>query len=106
MRITPAGAVIELRRQKDISWRIFFLQATHRRDRDNPANVQRAQGVDVGPVIDFMRQNPMASPVPRQKIDLPSANLSANECVRRRSERRIDIVFAGFSQFVYLIKTA
>jgi hypothetical protein len=57
-------------------------------------------------VIDLVRQNPVATTVARQKINLTSANLSANERVRRWPEWRIDVEFAGVTQFFYLIETA
>src|SRR5262249_54581915 len=83
MSITAARPVIKLRRQQNITRRIFFLQATYCRHRDEPAHVERAEGVDVGPVIDFVRQNSVTACVPRQKIDLATADLSANKHVRR-----------------------
>src|SRR5205823_14866759 len=102
----PTSAVIKLRRQQHISRRIFFLQTAHGCYRDDPANVQRTQRIDVGPMIDFVRQNPMATTVARQKINLTPANLSANERVRRWPEWFINVEFAGITQFFYLIETA
>ncbi|KAF5407999.1 MAG: hypothetical protein Udaeo2_18380 [Candidatus Udaeobacter sp.] len=57
-------------------------------------------------MIDFVRQNPMTSPVSRQKINLASANLSANERVRGWPKWRVDVEFAGVAQFFYLIQAA
>src|SRR5437868_3222806 len=66
----------------------------------------KTQRIDVGPVIDFVRQNPVTTAVTRQKINLTPANLSANEHVRRWPEWRIDVEFADITQFFYLIQTA
>ena len=66
-----ACAIEKLRGQEDIAWRVFFLQAADRCHADDPADVKRAERVDVGAVIQFMWQDPMAAAVPRQEINLP-----------------------------------
>jgi hypothetical protein len=48
----------------------------------------------------------MTSPVSGQKINLASANLSANERVRGCPKWRVDVEFAGVAQFFYLIQAA
>jgi hypothetical protein len=68
-----AGSVIKLRGQDYIPRHIFLLQTAYGRHRDNPANVQRAERVDIGPMIYFVRQNPMATAVSRQKVNLTAA---------------------------------
>src|SRR5437660_5174104 len=48
----------------------------------------------------------MAAPVPRQKINLPAAHFAANERVRWRPKRSIDLMLGRIAQLVHLIQTA
>ena len=48
----------------------------------------------------------MAAPVARQKINLPAADLAADERVRWRPKRSIDYAFCRIAQLVHLIQTA
>jgi hypothetical protein len=67
------GTIVKLRGQDQISRRILLLQAANRRHRNNPANIQRPKRVNVGAIINFVRQNPMAAAVSRQKVNLTLA---------------------------------
>jgi hypothetical protein len=53
-----------------------------------------------------MRQNSVAPAMPWQKIYLAAAYFSANERVRRRAKRRLDLVLARLADFFHLIQTA
>ena len=94
----PAGPVEKLRRQEHVARRIFFLQTADRRDANNPANVQRTQRVNVGPMIQLVREDAMPAAVPRQKIDLPSGCIwPPMSRVGRFSKWRFDLCSVGFS---------
>src|SRR5262249_31420611 len=73
MRRAIAGPIVELRWQNDVSRHVFLLQTSHRRHRNDPSNIQQAKRVNVGAVVYFVRQNPMAAAVSRQKINLTLA---------------------------------
>ena len=66
-----ARPIVKLRRQENITRRIFFLQAANGRDANNPANVKRAQRINIRAMIQLVRQNPMTASVSWQKINLP-----------------------------------
>ena len=63
--------IVKLGRQQNVPRSVFFLQTTHRCHRDDPADVQRPQRVNVCAMIQFVWQNPVTAPMPRQKINLP-----------------------------------
>src|SRR5437762_2215893 len=48
----------------------------------------------------------MAAAMARQKINLAPANLAANQDVRWRAERGLDLMFARLAQLFHLIQTA
>src|SRR4030095_5231501 len=102
----PACTIVKLRRQQYIAGRIFFLQAAHRSHRDDPADVERAERIDVGPVIEFMWQDSMAAAVSRQEINLTPTHFAADEDVRWRPERGLDLVFGRTAHLFHLIQTA
>ena len=83
-----------------------ILQAADRCHANDPADVERTQRVNIGPVIYFMRENSVAPAMPWQKIYLAAAYFSANERVRRRAKRRVDLVFARLTHLFHLIQTA
>ena len=85
-----AGAIEELRRQHDVARLVLLLQRADRGDADDPAHAERAQRADIRAMIQLVRQDAMAAPVPREKIDLPSRELAAEDDIRRRAERRLD----------------
>src|ERR1041384_7273401 len=101
----PAGAVIELRWQKHIPWRIFLLQTPDRGDGDNPADVERTKGVDVGAVIQLVRQNAMAASMSGQEENASSAEFAADDRIRRLPERRVDLMFLSIADPFDLVKS-
>src|SRR4030095_1852920 len=98
--------VKKLRRQEDIAWRVFFLQTAHRRNANNPADVEGTERVDVRPVIQFMRQNPVPASVSRQKINAATRDCSADDRIGRDAEGRIDFVFGQIRKAFQVIETA
>ena len=102
----PAGAVEELRRQHHVPVRVFLLQAAHRGDADEPAHAERAQGVDIGAMIQLVRHDAMPAPVPRQKIDLPAREAPAHDHLRRIAPRRRDAVLRHVGQPLHMVKAA
>src|SRR6516225_8972797 len=54
-----AGPVEKLGGQDDVSRMILLLQASNGSDTDYPANVKRAQGEDVGTMVQLGRQEPV-----------------------------------------------
>src|SRR5262249_5379270 len=89
-----AGSIVELRWQNYIAWRVFFLQTADRRHGNDPANVQGAQRINIRAVIYFVRQNPMATTMSRQKVNLTPTQFSADKCIGWRSKWRVDLVFS------------
>src|SRR4029077_15563833 len=73
MKSALAGAIKKLRRQDHVTRRVFLLQTAYGRHRNDPANIQRTECIDVGPMIYFMRQNAVTATVPRQKVNLTAA---------------------------------
>jgi hypothetical protein len=106
MRRPLTGAIVKLRRQDHISRRILLLQAADCRNRNDPANIQRAERVKVCAVIYFVRQNPVAAAMSGQKVNLPPAQFSTDENVRWGSKRRVDCVFGRVTQLLHLVETA
>src|SRR5438552_660483 len=98
--------VVKLRRQQNIARRIFFLQTANCGHRNDPAHIQRTQRVNVGAMIQFMRQDPMAASVTWQEIDLPSTHPAPNQHVRRCPKRSFDLMLGHIVQLFYLIETA
>src|SRR5260370_5309910 len=101
-----AGPIVKLRRQQNIPRGVSFLQTANRANRNYPAHVEGAQCVNIRAMIQLVRQNPVAAPVSRQKINLASANFSADQRVRRRSKRRVDLMLGRIEQLLHLIYSA
>ena len=104
--VALAGPVEKLRRQEHVARRIFFLKTADRGHADDPANIQRTERVDVRPMIQLVRENAMAAPVPRQKINLPSMHLPADERIGRIAKRRFDALLGRIFHALHLIKAA
>src|ERR1700730_10363213 len=87
-----ACPVVKLRRQQNIPRGVPFLQTADGANRNDPAHVEGAQCVNIRAMIQLVRQNPVAAPMSRQKINLASANFSADQRVGRRSKPRVDLM--------------
>ena len=101
-----AGAVVKLRWQQNIARLVFLLKAAHGGDGDDPPNVERAQRINVPAMIQLVRQDPVAPAMPRQKINLPSADCAADQRVRGRAKRGIDFVLRRLAELLDLVQTA
>ena len=102
----PAGPVEKLRRQKHIPRRVFFLQASDGCDANDPAHVERTERVDVGAMVQLVREQAVSAPVPRQKVNLPAVHLATDDRVRRIAERRRDATLGRIFDAFHLIKAA
>jgi hypothetical protein len=102
----PARPIEELRRQKHIAGRVLLLQTPHRRDANNPPNIQGAERVDVSAMIQLVGQQSMSAPMPRQKVDLPSMHLSSDDRIRGIAKRGFDPLLRGLFHALHLIKAA
>src|SRR5437762_2038850 len=98
--------VKKLRRQEDIARRVFFLQSPDRRNANNPANVEGTERINVRPMIQFMRQNPVAASMSRQKINAATKHCAADDRVGGRAEGRVDLVFGQVGKAFQVIETA
>src|SRR6059058_5548422 len=84
----------KLRRQQDIARRVFFLQTADRRHANDPADIEGTKRINIGPMIQFMRQNPVSASVWRQKVNAAAEHCSADDRIGGRAERRLDFVFS------------
>src|SRR5207247_6586908 len=98
--------VKKLRRQEDIAWRVFFLQTAGRRNANNPADVEGTERVNIRPMIQFMRQNPVPSSMSRQKTNAATTHCAADDPVGGRAEGRVDFVFGQVGKAFQVIETA
>src|SRR5438105_5861823 len=107
---TVAGALTcpikKLRGQQDVARGIFFLQTADRRYANDPADVEGTERVNVRPMIQFMRQNPVPASMSRQKVNTATEHGPADDRIGRRAERRIDFVFGQVRKTFQVIETA
>ena len=85
-----AGPVKKLRRQDDVSRVILFLQASNSSDANYPANIKRAQGENVGTMVQLGRQEPVPARMPRQKVNLAPVGGPSDQAIGGFPERSID----------------
>src|SRR5438132_11257614 len=83
----------KLRRQQNVARRVFFLQTSDRRHANDPADVEGTKRINIRPMIQFMRQNPVSASVSRQKVNAAAEHCSADDRIGGRAERRLDLVF-------------
>src|ERR1700750_915885 len=83
----------KLRGQQNVAQRVFFLQTSDRRHANDPADVEGTERVNVRPMIQFMRQNPVPPSMSRQKVNAAAEHCSADNQIGGRAERRLDMVF-------------
>src|SRR5438067_2405516 len=101
-----AGPVEKLRRQKHIPRRIFFLQAADGCHANDPAHVERTERVDVGAMVQLVREQAMSASMSRQKIDLPPMHASTDDRVGWIAERRRDAALPRILHAFHLIEAA
>src|SRR5437660_9015491 len=95
-----------LRRQQDVARSVFFLQTADRRHANDPADVEGTKRINIRPMIQFMRQNPVSASVSRQKVNTATEQCSADDRIGGRAERRIDLVFGQVGKTFDMIETA
>jgi hypothetical protein len=83
----------KLRWQQNVARRVFFLQTSDRRHANDPADVEGTKRINIRPMIQFMRQNPVSASVSRQKVNAAAEHCSADDRIGGRAERRLDLVF-------------
>ncbi len=81
------GAVQELVGQHDVTGPVFRLERADGADADHPGHAELLHPPDVGAVIQFAGQNPVAPPVPGQKHHLAPRQLAGEEIHPRASRR-------------------
>ncbi len=107
------GHVYELVGEDDLARLYFGLQAAYGRGGDDAGDAQLLQGPDVCPVVDPVRWDPVALPVPGYEGHLPAFEVAQGHPVRRVAEGRVhldllgvpehgDVVDAGASDDAYL----
>ena len=102
----PAGPIIKLRWQDDVARRVFFLKAADRGHTYDPADVHRPERINVRPMIQLMRQQPMPAVVARQKINLPAVHRPTDEHTRRGAKRCFDPLLGRTLDTFHLIQPA
>src|SRR6476620_6840797 len=96
----------KLRWQQNLPRRIFFLQTSDRRHANDPADVEGTKRIDIRPMIQFMRQNPVPPSMSRQKVNAAAEHCSADDRIGGRAERRLDLVFGQVGKTFDMIETA
>jgi hypothetical protein len=88
--IPLAGAVKELVWQHDVTRMVFFLEGADGGDGDDPADVQGAEGPNVGAVIEFSGEDAVAFAMTGKKKDTASGKGAGHEGVGRRTVRGVN----------------
>jgi hypothetical protein len=84
------GAVHKLVNEHDVARLAFFLQRADGADADDPGDAELFHRPDVGAMVQFAGQNPVAAPVAGKKNHVASGELAGEQIVRRRAERGFD----------------
>src|SRR5664279_2987936 len=85
------GAVEELINDDDVTRLVFFLQRADGADADDPLNAKLFHGPDVGPMVQFARQNPMTASMAREKNHVTPGKFAGEQIVGGIAERRFDL---------------
>ena len=99
-----AHPIKKLRRQQDIARGVRFLQTAHCRYANDPADIERTQRVNIRAMIQFVGEDAMPTSMSRQKINAAAEHCSANDGVRRRAERRLDLVFGQLGKILQVVE--
>src|SRR5277367_509333 len=57
-------------------------------------------------MVQLVRQDAVSTPVPREKIDLPTTKLAAHDHIRRLAKRRLDEMLRDVGDALDLVKAA
>ena len=85
------GAVEKLVNDDDVARLVFFLQRADGADADDPLHAEFFHRPDVGAMVQFAGQNPVAAPMPRQENHFASGEFAGEQIVGRRAEGRFDL---------------
>ena len=85
------GAVEKLVDEHDVARLVFLLQRADGADADDPGDAELLHRPDVGAMIQFAGQNPVAAAVPRQEDHVAPGQLAGEQIVRGRAEGRFDL---------------
>src|SRR5207244_4664143 len=96
----------KLRWQQNVARRVFFLQTSDRRHANDPADVEGTKRINIRPMIQFMRQNPVHPSMSRQKVNAAAEHCSADDRIGGRADRRLDLVFGQASTTYQNIRDA
>ncbi len=80
----------KLIRNHEVHRFMLFLQTPHRRHGQDVLHAQHLHPVNVRAKVQLARQNPVPTPMPRQKRHPPPIELTHHVRVRRRPKRRLD----------------
>ena len=78
----PLGSIHKLIHQNDVTGPVLRLQGAHRTHTDDPGHVERLQGPEVGPMIQFARKQPVPPRVAGQEDHFPSRQFPAQKLIR------------------------
>src|SRR5262245_42820011 len=100
------GAVEELVHQHDVAGTILFLERTDGADTDDPGDSELLQGPEVGPVVQFARQNAVSAAVSREENDFAPGEFACEQLIRRWAERGFDLHPFLVSEAFQVVKPA
>src|SRR5450432_384222 len=84
------GAVEKLVNDHDVAWLVFFLQRADSADTNNPCDPEFFHGPDVGAVVQFAGQNPVATAMAREKNNVAPGQFAGQQIVGGIAERSFD----------------
>ena len=87
------GAIEELVWQDDVAGFVLWLEGTYGGDGEKPADIERAEGVNICAVIKFVWEDTMASGVASEEVDLAAVEASTEDGIGGRAEGCFDEVF-------------
>src|SRR5688572_7624228 len=101
----PARSIKELVGNDHIGRGVFFLQAANRRHRQNVFDAEQLHRVYVRPEGNLGGKKLVSASVPRKERNSHALKLADDECIRRRSERRLHLLLSYILKLGHLIKT-
>ena len=87
------GAIEELVWQDDMAGFVLWLEGADGGDGKKPADIERAEGVNIGAVIEFVGEDTMTSGVASEEVDLAVVEASAEDGIGGWAKGCFDEVF-------------
>jgi len=87
------GAIEELVWQDDVAGFVLWLEGTDGGDGEKPADIERAEGVNIRTVIEFVWEDTMTSGMASEEVDLAAVEASTEDGIGGRAEGCFDEVF-------------